>query len=358
MANNSPQVSQLRAIQDRANNSPQFSKTAQFQAMANQHQNSPVTQFVLPALGGAVRRLTMSVPKRVGSMINTANSSSGVKLASTAIKLGTAAASVSEIHNKLTDKKETPKIEKNESPEEKDNREKWEKYINLFDIGREGVGVVLSLGPFGELSTAYSFANNIYDKYEKTYEKNGLEAFKAAFKAAADGFSLIIGNNAVSNLINFIGDSDKLFGNRDNLKIAFRTVVEEVNGIPDWFTPDRENNLGNETGAITPDSESQISTTESRQLGEPLPQEAVPRESGTNRETTEKQRTDLLPQVQPGSNNKSNSFGRLHPGKLDFRDLQLGGKAESRLTQEEIANLLKEVDPEEAENEATRSEVD
>ena len=140
-----------------ANNSPQFSKTAQLQAMANQHQNSPVTQFVLPALGGAVRRV----------------SSIALGRAVTAIAVAGSAADMYSNYRKLHEP----------------NNEQKQNTI-LRDIAKEAVVTGLSLTPFAKTATLASFGNNIFDLYLKCEEGNGVEASKKLLFSSADKIGL------------------------------------------------------------------------------------------------------------------------------------------------------------------------
>jgi hypothetical protein len=197
-------VAQLK-LQEMANNSPQAKQLVQLQAMANQYQNSKVTQLMLPALG---RGLVRNAPRIA----------TGIGLAG----------SIADMHgnSKGLD------ISKFREPEQ------FKKFSN---IGREAMVSGLSLTPFGKISSAVSFANNMFDMQDKLQEKNPNQAIKSLAlaeidKIGATGFNL----GMFGSVVTALGGADKLLSNKDTIADGFASVAEfmQAPASPESAGPD------------------------------------------------------------------------------------------------------------------------
>lgn len=203
MANHSPQVSQLRAFQEMDNNSPQAKETVQLQAMANQHQNSKVTQLMLPALGKGLVR-------------NAPRIATGIGLAG----------SIADMHG-------------NSRGLDMSKLNEPEHFKKFFNIGREAMVSGLSLTPFGKVSSAVSFANNIYDMQDKLQEKNPNQAIKSLALAEVDkigGTGLNLG--MFGSVVTALGGAEKLLSNKDAIVGGFTSVAEFMQAPPSSDSPE------------------------------------------------------------------------------------------------------------------------
>lgn len=191
-----------RKLQEMADHSNMAKLTAQRQKMANNNQNNKVTQFMFPALG---QSLVRNAP-RIATGIGLAGSLADMHANSKGLDLS-----------------------KLKEPEH------FKKFTN---IGREAIVSGLSLTPFGKVSSAISFANNMYDMQDKIKENNPNQAIKSLAlaeidKVGATGFNLGIFGSVVTAL----GGAEKLLSNKEAIISGFTSVAEFIQAPPSPDSP-------------------------------------------------------------------------------------------------------------------------